>query len=103
MTALCAIAVTFAQTRLLVSGELLKPKFSRINPLQGVKRLFSLKSVVDAFKGILKITLLMIIIFSCLCDRFLESSKYLYSNRGIVPLQFQPILLPYGQRFLQVF
>ena len=74
VTALCAIAVTFAQTRLLVSGELLKPKFSRINPLQGVKRLFSLKSVVDAFKGILKITLLMIIIFSCLCDRFLEIS-----------------------------
>ena len=80
VTALCAIAVTFAQTRLLVSGELLKPKFSRINPLQGIKRLFSLKSVVDAFKGILKITLLMIIIFSCLCDRFLESSKYLYTD-----------------------
>ena len=80
VTALCAIAGTFAQTRLLVRGELLKPKFSRINPLQGVKRLFSLKSVVDAFKGILKITLLMIIIFSCLCDRFLESSKYLYTD-----------------------
>ena len=56
VTALCAIAVTFAQTRLLVSGELLKPKFSRINPLQGVKRLFSLKSVVDAFKGTLKMS-----------------------------------------------
>ena len=80
MTALCAIAVTFAQTRLLVSGELLKPKFNRINPLQGIKRLFSLKSVVDAFKGILKITLLMIIIFGSLRDRFLESSKYLYTD-----------------------
>ena len=80
VTALCAIAVTFAQTRLLVSGELLKPKFNRINPLQGIKRLFSLKSVVDAFKGVLKITLLMIIIFSCLRDRFLESSKYLYTD-----------------------
>ena len=80
VTALCAIAVTFAQTRLLVSGELLKPKFNRINPLQGIKRLFSLKSVVDAFKGILKITLLMIIIFGSLRDRFLESSKYLYTD-----------------------
>ena len=83
VTALCAIAVTFAQTRLLVSGELLKPKFNRISPLQGVKRLFSLKSVVNAFKGVLKITLLMVIIFFCLSDRFHESSKYLYTDVGV--------------------
>ena len=33
-TALAAIVATFAQTRLLVSGELLRPKFSRLNPLE---------------------------------------------------------------------
>ena len=80
ITALCAVAATFAQTKLLVSGELLRPKFSRINPLQGFKRLFSLKSVVDALKGIIKITLLMTIIYMSLRDRFQESSKYLYTD-----------------------
>ena len=63
VTALCAILGTFAQTRMLVSGELMKPKFSRLNPLEGFKKLFSLKSVVEALKGILKITILLIIIY----------------------------------------
>lgn len=80
MTALCAIAATFAQTRFLVSGELLRPKFSRMNPLEGFKRLFSLKSVIDALKGILKISLLMIIIYFSLMGMFQESSKYLYTD-----------------------
>ena len=34
ITAFCGVAATFAQTKLLVSGELLRPKFSRINPLE---------------------------------------------------------------------
>ena len=79
-TALCAIVATFAQTKLLVSGELLRPKFSRMNPLEGFKRLFSLKSVINALKGILKITILMIIIYLSLTGMFHESSKYLYSD-----------------------
>ena len=79
-TALAAIVATFAQTRLLVSGELLRPKFSRLNPLEGFKRLFSLKSVINALKGILKITILMIIIYFSLTGMFHESSKYLYSD-----------------------
>lgn len=32
VTAGCAIVATFAQTRMLVAAELMKPKFSRINP-----------------------------------------------------------------------
>ena len=60
------MAATFFQTKLLVSGEALKPKFSRINPLQGIKRLFSLRSVIEALKGILKITVLLFLIYQFL-------------------------------------
>ncbi len=77
-TAVCAAVATFAQTRLLVSGELLRPKFSKINPIQGFKRLFSLKSIVDALKGILKITLLMVIIYLSLKEMLEKSVGYLY-------------------------
>lgn len=80
ITAVCAVAATFAQTRMLVSGELLKPKFSRINPISGFQRLFSLRSVVEALKGILKITVLMLLIYLSLRDSILESSKYLYTD-----------------------
>jgi len=78
VTVLCAVAATFAQTRLLVSGELMKPKFSRINPLEGFKRLFSLKSVINALKGILKISILMVIVYMSIEGMFHESAKYLY-------------------------
>lgn len=79
-TILCAIAATFAQTKFLVAGESIKPKFNRISPLQGFKRLFSLKSVVEALKGIIKISVLMVIIFLSIRDMFQESSRYLYAD-----------------------
>jgi len=63
VTVILAVAATFAQTRLLVTGESLKPKFSRINPLQGFKRLFSLRSVVEALKNLLKISILLYLIY----------------------------------------
>ena len=76
----CAVAATFAQTRFLIATEPLKPKLSKLSPLKGFKRLFSLKSVVEAVKGILKIILLMAIIYFSIQDMFLESSKYLYTD-----------------------
>lgn len=78
VTIFCAVAATFGQTKFLVSGEALRPKFSRISPLQGFKRLFSLRSIVEAIKGILKISLLMIIIYLAMEGMFQESSKYFY-------------------------
>lgn len=77
---LCAVAATFAQTKFLVSGESIKPKFSRLNPLEGFKRLFSLKSVVETLKNLIKIIILMAIIFLSIRDMFLESSRYLYAD-----------------------
>ena len=62
VTAILAISVTFYQTKLLVTTEPLKPKFSRLNPLQGIKRLFSLRSLVEVVKNLLKIIVLLVLI-----------------------------------------
>lgn len=43
------------QVGLVFSVESLEPKLSKIDPLKGFQRLFSLKSVVELFKNILKI------------------------------------------------
>ena len=77
VTVVLAVVATFAQTKLLVSGESLKPKFSRINPLQGFKRLFSLRSVVEALKGILKISILLFLIYSYMQDVTLTFARFL--------------------------
>lgn len=77
-TSVAAIAVTFFQTKLLVSGQSIKPKFSHINPLEGIKRLFSLRSLVEAFKGVLKISILLYIIYNYLQGVAATLSNYLY-------------------------
>lgn len=80
VTAICAVAATFAQTKLLVAGEALKPKFNRINPLEGFKRLFSLKSLVEALKGTMKIAVLLYIIYSFLSGTLRTIADYLNAN-----------------------
>ena len=82
-TMIVAIAVTMLQTRFLVAPEAMKPKFSRINPLQGIKRLFSLHSVIEALKGLLKIGILMAIIFLSLKELFQDSSRYIYTDISV--------------------
>lgn len=60
---LLSVSITLFQTKLLVTTEPLKPKFNRLSPLQGFKRLFSLRSLVEALKNILKIGILLYIIY----------------------------------------
>jgi len=76
-TALVAAIATVAQTRMLAAPQLLKPKFSRINPLQGFKRLFSLRSLVEALKGIIKISVLLYLIYTCIKSSIETSANYL--------------------------
>ena len=81
-TALLAMTATFAQTRLLVTGESLKPKFSRLNPLQGFKRLFSMRSVVELIKNLIKITILLILIFRYFQGATLDFARFLDMELG---------------------
>ena len=52
------------QTQFLFASENLKPKFERINPLQGIKKMFSMKNVIELIKGILKLTVLCWVIIN---------------------------------------
>ena len=77
VTVALAVTATFAQTKLLVSTESLKPKFNRISPLQGFKRLFSLRSVIEALKGILKISILLYLIYTYFQDVVVSFTRFL--------------------------
>lgn len=61
---LTGIVMTGVQTRFLLSWDLLKFKFSRISIIQGMKRLMSLRSVVQLVKSIMKIFVIMWIIYT---------------------------------------
>ena len=55
---IAAVAGNMLQHRLVWSGEQLKPKFSKISPLAGFKRLFSKQALMNFVKGLVKIALL---------------------------------------------
>lgn len=76
ISALVAIVVTMAQTRMLVSGEAIKFKFSHLNPLSGLKKMFSLRSFVELLKASAKIAILLYIVYDKLLD-FLPRFKTL--------------------------
>ncbi|MGD9475081.1 MAG: flagellar biosynthesis protein FlhB, partial [Eubacteriaceae bacterium] len=43
-------------------------KFNKLNPISGIKRIFSLRSIVELIKSILKVTLIIVIIYSTVID-----------------------------------
>lgn len=57
LTLLAALLSPIALGGWNFSGQALQPKGSRINPLSGLKRMFSLKALVELFKGLAKFLL----------------------------------------------
>ena len=68
-TVLSAIIATMMQTRMLVAMERTKFKMSKLNPLNGIKGMFSLRSVVELVKSNLKIIVLGAVIYNILKDQ----------------------------------
>ena len=60
---LVAVLLTVAQTRGLFTMKAAAPKFSRLNPLQGIKRMFSMRGIVELMKSLVKIIILGYIIW----------------------------------------
>ena len=53
-----ALAVSLAQVGFMVNEEALTPKFNRLDPIAGAKRLVSKRSLVELAKGIFKILII---------------------------------------------
>ncbi|MGN1107755.1 MAG: flagellar biosynthesis protein FlhB [Oscillospiraceae bacterium] len=58
------IIPTIAQTKGLFTMKALKPKFSRLNPLSGIKKLFSLQSIVGILKGLIEVVIIAVVIYN---------------------------------------
>lgn len=69
------ILPVLVQTRGLFSGEAMKPKFSRLNPFSGIKRLFSLQAVVGILKGLIEIVVVVAVLYMQVVDKLNAFSK----------------------------
>lgn len=72
---ICAVALvlgvipTIAQTKGLFSMKSLKPKFSKLNPLSGIKKMFSLQAVANIVKGLVEVIIIGVLVFNEIRDR----------------------------------
>lgn len=64
----CVIMVNVLQVKWKPTGKPLTPKFSKLNPINGFKRMFSLDKLVELVKSIIKIGLVGYIAYSTLVD-----------------------------------
>lgn len=73
--ALTGVIVNILQTGLLNVPDLLKPKFERINPLEGFKRMFSKKSLVNLIKSLFKVFVIGYVVYTVLTDSIAKVSS----------------------------
>jgi flagellar biosynthetic protein FlhB len=62
------VAVNFIQTGFLVSPVPLTPDLTRLSPLKGLKRIFSLSNLFETAKGVLKLLILGAVLYYFLKD-----------------------------------
>jgi flagellar biosynthetic protein FlhB len=95
MSALVSILFTLAQTKLLFTTKSMEFKFSRLNPLEGIKKMFSLRSLVELSKSVIKISILIYIIYSQLIARMIKIPR-------IMDLTMQQTLVFLGESIIAV-
>lgn len=61
-----AFITNLLQVKWKVTTKPLKPKFNKLNPVSGFKRFFSINSVVELIKSVLKLTLIGYVVYNYL-------------------------------------
>lgn len=83
-----SIGSNLMQVGFLVTGEPLKPKLEKIDPIKGFKRIFSVRAIVELFKSILKIGFVGFITFLVL---WLRIDEVLILSHKSVPAALKTI------------
>ena len=65
-----ALIIESAQTGFLVSVESIKPKFSKLNPIEGFKKYFSLKQYVELLKSVIKMAIVITLLYGIIKKEF---------------------------------
>lgn len=72
MLIVTSIASTVLQVGILNNEEVMNWSFDKLNPVEGMKRLFSMKQVVEGFKSILKLIVVGAVVYSLVKDQVMK-------------------------------
>jgi flagellar biosynthetic protein FlhB len=85
-----ALCVNYLQFGFLFSTKALKPQFSRLNPIKGLKRMISSKSLVELLKSVIKFVIIAGIVIDIVKD---NAAKIPYYMTVDIPAASSPALL----------
>lgn len=80
---LAVIVVSFLQTGAVFSTEPLQPSLKKINPIEGFKNIFKLRSVIELIKSTLKIGIVFLLAYFTIKSRIAD--LVLSVTTGLVP------------------
>jgi flagellar biosynthetic protein FlhB len=81
------------QTGFLLSAGPLIPKFSKISPLEGVKRLFSTRTLVEFLKNLAKLTIVGTVVYLLLSPIIPDVEHFITQSPGDTVEEFRQLLL----------
>ncbi len=70
--AIAGVVMAVVQTGLLLTAEPMKPSFRKINPLEGLKRWFSIRGIVEFLKTLIKVGLVVFLGYRALAGSMAE-------------------------------
>ena len=98
VSVLTSIIVTLRQVKFKISTEPLRPKFSKFNPVSGMKKLFSKEKLIQLGLSIAKLTVMIYIVYSFLKDKWtLVFDMYEYTLTNAIAL-IGDIIVNVGRR-----
>jgi flagellar biosynthetic protein FlhB len=88
-----AITANLVQHRPLLSLEPLKPKFEKINPIEGAKRLFGVDALVNFAKGLIKLGVVSAVLWFVLVPELTSMESMLDLEPGKILADFMDLSL----------
>ncbi len=77
--ALCVgVLAQVAQIGILYSPDILELNFDRVNPINGVKKLFSKQALFEAVKGVIKFAVVMAVVYGYLKDDIARYNGFMH-------------------------
>ena len=84
--------VNIVQVGFLFTGQTLIPKFDRLNPITGLQKFVSLRSLVELVKSVLKLTLVTYIVWGAFRDRWQDLFLLMHQSPMAITLTISALV-----------
>ncbi|MCF8479614.1 MAG: flagellar biosynthesis protein FlhB [Rhodospirillum sp.] len=90
---LLAVVASVAQFGFLWAPKRMAPKFNKISPIGGLKKLLSIRTLMEGFKGILKICLVLVVVYALLGPRLSNPERFMDQDMAVTLVELHELLI----------